>query len=90
MQNHLLQMLTLVAMERPISLAAEHVRDEKVKVLQCMLPVDMDNVVLGQYQANPDEGKSGYKDDDTVRTYHGVSHAVINAVLNMNQTTMWS
>ena len=60
LQNHLLQMLTLVAMERPVSLAPEHVRDEKVKVLQCMLPVDMENVVLGQYQANPDEGKPGY------------------------------
>ena len=34
MQNHLMQVLTLVAMEAPASLSAEDVRDEKVKVLQ--------------------------------------------------------
>ena len=66
MQNHIIQMLTLVAMERPISLEAEDVRDEKVKVLKCMRPLVMENVVLGQYQANPDSGKPGYRDDDSV------------------------
>lgn len=32
MQNHLLQVLTLLAMERPISFSAEDIRDEKVSV----------------------------------------------------------
>ncbi|EPS70489.1 glucose-6-phosphate 1-dehydrogenase [Genlisea aurea] len=57
-QNHLLQVFCLVAMEKPISLKPEHIRDEKVKVLQSVLPIKDEEVVLGQYQ--------GYKDDPTV------------------------
>lgn len=57
-QNHLLQVLCLVAMEKPISLKPEHIRDEKVKVLQSVNPISLDEVVLGQYD--------GYKDDSTV------------------------
>ncbi|GFP84955.1 glucose-6-phosphate 1-dehydrogenase cytoplasmic isoform [Phtheirospermum japonicum] len=57
-QNHLLQVLCLVAMEKPISLKPEHIRDEKVKVLQSVVPIEDKEVVLGQYQ--------GYKDDPTV------------------------
>lgn len=57
-QNHLLQVLCLVAMEKPISLKPEHIRDEKVKVLQSVLPIKDEEVVLGQYE--------GYRDDSTV------------------------
>ncbi|KAF5186904.1 Glucose-6-phosphate 1-dehydrogenase [Thalictrum thalictroides] len=57
-QNHLLQVLCLVAMEKPISLKPEHIRDEKVKVLQSVESIADEEVVLGQYQ--------GYKDDSTV------------------------
>ncbi|KAG9158949.1 hypothetical protein Leryth_013325 [Lithospermum erythrorhizon] len=57
-QNHLLQVLCLVAMEKPVSLKPEHIRDEKVKVLQSFLPIEDDEVVLGQYE--------GYTDDPTV------------------------
>ncbi|KAJ3675451.1 hypothetical protein LUZ60_004493 [Juncus effusus] len=57
-QNHLLQVLCLVAMEKPISLKPEHIRDEKVKVLQSVLPIEHEEVVLGQYE--------GYTDDPTV------------------------
>ena len=39
MQNHLLQILSLVAMEAPASLSAEDVRDEKVKLLRCIRPI---------------------------------------------------
>jgi glucose-6-phosphate 1-dehydrogenase len=45
-QNHLLQVLALVAMEPPISLEAESIRDEKVKLLKSIRPVQ---VVRGQY-----------------------------------------
>uniref|UniRef100_A0A0E0DFD5 Glucose-6-phosphate 1-dehydrogenase n=1 Tax=Oryza meridionalis TaxID=40149 RepID=A0A0E0DFD5_9ORYZ len=48
----------LVAMEKPVSLKPEHIRDEKVKVLQSVNPIKHDEVVLGQYE--------GYKDDPTV------------------------
>jgi glucose-6-phosphate 1-dehydrogenase len=69
MQNHLLQILSLVAMEKPASVHPDDIRDEKVKVLKCIQPLTLDDVVLGQYVGNPDgsgEEKLGYLDDETV------------------------
>ncbi|CAO3590599.1 unnamed protein product [Absidia cylindrospora] len=66
MQNHLLQVLTLIAMERPISTDSEAIRDEKVKVLKCIKPIKMDDALLGQYVSNQ-EGKPGYLDDDSLK-----------------------
>ncbi|XP_055881861.1 glucose-6-phosphate 1-dehydrogenase-like isoform X1 [Biomphalaria glabrata] len=69
MQNHLLQILTLVAMEKPPSTHAEDIRNEKVKVLKSIPPPDIKNVVLGQYVGDPNgegEAKLGYLDDPTV------------------------
>uniref|UniRef100_A0A8B9DT57 glucose-6-phosphate dehydrogenase (NADP(+)) n=1 Tax=Anser cygnoides TaxID=8845 RepID=A0A8B9DT57_ANSCY len=69
MQNHLLQMLCLVAMEKPASTNPDDVRDEKVKVLKCISPVQLEDVVLGQYVGNPDgpeDARKGYQDDPTV------------------------
>ena len=51
-------------MERPVSFSAEDIRDEKVKVLRCVPPIDKKDTLLGQYTAA--EGKPGYLDDDTV------------------------
>jgi glucose-6-phosphate 1-dehydrogenase len=52
-ENHLMQLLCLTAMEPPISLQADAVRDEKVKVLRSLRPMErslvQDNVVRGQY-----------------------------------------
>ncbi len=52
-QNHALQVLTLIAMEPPVALAADAVRDEKVKVLKCIRPFTPEDVaqytVRGQY-----------------------------------------
>eukprot|EP00879_Flechtneria_rotunda_P011986 GHRR01012519.1.p1 GENE.GHRR01012519.1~~GHRR01012519.1.p1 ORF type:complete len:565 (+),score=146.91 GHRR01012519.1:1727-3421(+) len=63
-QNHLLQILALFAMEQPVSLDAEDIRNEKVKVLRSMKMVTLDDVVTGQYRAR---GKlPGYLDDETV------------------------
>ncbi|CAG8562479.1 1393_t:CDS:2 [Acaulospora morrowiae] len=64
----LLQILSIVAMERPVSLSAEDVRDEKVRVLRCIPPVKLDDVLLGQYTKSEDEDgvKPGYLDDSTV------------------------
>ncbi|XP_066566279.1 glucose-6-phosphate 1-dehydrogenase isoform X1 [Amia ocellicauda] len=69
MQNHLLQMLSLVAMEKPASTSSDDVRDEKVKVLKSVQPLSLDNVVLGQYVGEPNgegEARLGYLDDETV------------------------
>ncbi|KAH0562277.1 hypothetical protein GP486_003022 [Trichoglossum hirsutum] len=66
MQNHLLQVLTLLAMERPMSFSAEDIRDEKVRVLRACPAVEPKNVIIGQYKKSLDGSKPGYKDDDTV------------------------
>ncbi len=59
-QNHILQLLCLVAMEPPISLSADAVRDAKSKVLQSLLPIDETNVsertVRGQYRGGAVHG----------------------------------
>ncbi|PCH41210.1 glucose-6-phosphate 1-dehydrogenase [Wolfiporia cocos MD-104 SS10] len=64
LQNHLLQVLSILTMERPVSFAAEDIRDEKVKVLRAIPPVERSDTLLGQYVAA--NGKPGYLDDDTV------------------------
>ncbi|KAM0949872.1 putative glucose-6-phosphate dehydrogenase (NADP(+)) [Dioscorea sansibarensis] len=68
MQNHLLQILALFAMETPVSLDAEDIRNEKVKVLRSMRKLQLDDVVIGQYKGHTKGGKSfpGYTDDPTV------------------------
>ena len=54
-QNHMLQVLSLIAMEPPVSLEAESIRDEKVKLLKSIRPLTPDDVakqvVRGQYFA---------------------------------------
>jgi glucose-6-phosphate 1-dehydrogenase len=48
-QTHLLQVLTFLAMEPPVSIEPDRLRDEKVKVLRSMKPCPPDKVVRGQY-----------------------------------------
>ncbi|HBC46972.1 MAG TPA: glucose-6-phosphate dehydrogenase, partial [candidate division Zixibacteria bacterium] len=48
-QNHLTQLVTLVAMEVPVSLESDAIRAEKVKVLKSIAPIVDDEVVFGQY-----------------------------------------
>jgi len=57
-QNHLLQLLTLMAMEPPSAFDARALRDEKVKVLHAVRPPCQDDLVLGQYE--------GYLSEDNV------------------------
>lgn len=66
MQNHLLQVLTLLTMDRPVSFDPESVRDEKVKILKAMAPIDHKDVLLGQYGKSEDGTKPAYRDDETV------------------------
>ena len=71
-QNHLLQLLTIVAMEPPASIDADAVRDEKLKVLRALKPLTPENVhdkvVRGQYRAGAVAGKAvpGYQDEPGV------------------------
>ncbi|MFC7299715.1 glucose-6-phosphate dehydrogenase [Herminiimonas aquatilis] len=62
MQNHLLQLLCIVAMEPPLSVTPDAVRDEKLKVLRSLKPFTATalakNIVRGQYRAGHVEGKA--------------------------------
>lgn len=69
-QNHLLQILCIVAMEPPAHLAPDDVRNEKRKVLSCLRPMDdhsvRENTVMGQYTAGAIGGKPvpGYLEEE--------------------------
>jgi glucose-6-phosphate 1-dehydrogenase len=68
-QNHLLQLLCLVAMEPPTSLDADAVRDEKLKVLKALVPIGETEIatttVRGQYRAGASNGAAvrGYAEE---------------------------
>jgi glucose-6-phosphate 1-dehydrogenase len=70
-QNHALQILTLVAMEPPVNLEADAVRDEKVKVLRSIRrfdPLDVKkDTVRGQYQAGTGSDAAGYLQEEGVK-----------------------
>jgi glucose-6-phosphate 1-dehydrogenase len=76
-QNHMLQLLTLLCMEPPVTFDADEVRDEKVKVLHAVEPPPPDHVVRGRYTAGMAEGKEvvsyldeeGVPDDSDTETY---------------------
>ena len=64
-QNHMLQLLALVAMEPPTSYGATAVRDEKVKVLRALRPLAEGESVTGQYRAGAIGGQAvpGYDEE---------------------------
>ncbi|MEM7665886.1 MAG: glucose-6-phosphate dehydrogenase [Pseudomonadota bacterium] len=64
-QNHMLQLLALVAMEPPTSFDATAVRDEKVKALRALREVEASETVTGQYRAGAISGDAvpGYDDE---------------------------
>ena len=72
-QNHVMELLSFVAMEPPSSFDAESVRREKVKVWQAIPPIPILNAVRGQYGPGVVEGKKviGYRDEDRVNPESG-------------------
>jgi glucose-6-phosphate 1-dehydrogenase len=66
-QNHLLQVVAYLAMEPPVDASADALRDEKVKVVKAMRPVDPAHLVRGQYTGYLDE--PGVAADSPVETY---------------------
>jgi glucose-6-phosphate 1-dehydrogenase len=67
-QNHLMQLLTLIAMEVPPVIGADSVRFEKVKVLQSTAPILPSDVILGQYTEGKvrDQFVPGYRTENGV------------------------
>jgi glucose-6-phosphate 1-dehydrogenase len=72
MSNHLFQLLALTAMEPPVSFEAESIRDEKMKVIRSIKPLQpaqvLTQTVRGQYGPGSIDGKPvrGYRDEDNV------------------------
>jgi glucose-6-phosphate 1-dehydrogenase len=70
--NHLFQLLSLTAMEPPISFAANAVRDEQAKILNAVQPLDPEDVITsavrGQYDDGDSDGKklAGYREEPNV------------------------
>ena len=60
-QNHLMQLICLIAMEPPSKFGADAVRDEKLKVIRALEPVDHHHIVRGQYDASATGGS--YRQD---------------------------
>jgi glucose-6-phosphate 1-dehydrogenase len=69
-QNHLFQILANLAMEPPAGIDSESVRDEKVKVLKAIKPLDASKVVRGQFRGYRDE--KGVSPGSKVETYAAV------------------
>jgi glucose-6-phosphate 1-dehydrogenase len=89
-QNHLLQVLSIVAMEPPASLKPADVRDEKMKALRALLPITAENVkertVRGRYDAGAVKGEAvkgfleeaGYQDAESTETFVAIKAAINN------------
>jgi len=69
-QNHLLQLVALLAMEAPGGEGADAVRDEKARILKAVRPLDPSNVVRGQYRGYRQE--EGVAPDSQVETFAAV------------------
>ncbi len=73
-QNHLLQIVSFLAMEPPATTYAEAQRDEQVKVFRTIRPLRPEDVVRGQFRGYRDE--EGVAADSTVETYAAVRLAI--------------
>ena len=93
-QNHLLQVLAMVAMEPPAAINADATRDEVVKVLQSLQPLSeqdlKQNLVLGQYTESTIRGErmrsyreeKGVSEDSRTETYLGLKMQINNSRWN--------
>ncbi len=85
-QNHLTQLVTLMAMEVPSSFHPEAIRDEKVKVLDSIVPISASDAVFGQYKEGTINGhevpgyleESGVAPDSRVETFAALRLGIAN------------
>lgn len=75
-QNHLLQLLSLIAMEAPASFEADAIRNEKVKLLSSIPPIHKEDVVFAQYEGY--QRTDGVKPDSRTPTYAAIRMFVNN------------
>jgi glucose-6-phosphate 1-dehydrogenase len=86
MQNHLLQILALVAMDEPRDLSADAIRDEKVRVLRSVRPLALEDLVVGQYRGADRDGRHhpGYVEEKYVSPA-SLTPTCAAAVLHLNR-----
>jgi len=74
-QNHMLQLISLIAMEPPVNASSEAIRNEKIKVLQALHPITAanlaDSVIFGQYGPSADGVLPGYNEEADARQPSG-------------------
>lgn len=86
-QNHMLQMVSLIAMDPPIRLTPDEIRSEKIKVLRALRPVDLINIdehfVRGQYGPGVinQNTVSGYREEDKVNPFSNTETFVAGKLL---------
>lgn len=80
LQNHLLQVLALLAMEPPLGTNAEAIRDEQAKLLKAIRPLEPGDIVRGQYE--------GYRNEEGVA--HGSDTETFTAVRFFVDTWRWA
>ncbi len=74
-QNHIMQLLTLVAMEQPVSFDGNRIRDEKVKVLRSLRPFAEGDIIPGQYE--------GYRDiPEVANDSHTPTYAAMRIMID--------
>jgi glucose-6-phosphate 1-dehydrogenase len=83
MQNHLLQILSLVAMERPLSMNSESIRDEKVYILKHVAPLKLEDIVVGQYGRDADGVHKAYREEEDVK-HDSITPTYACAVFHIN------
>ncbi|KAL9130887.1 MAG: hypothetical protein Q9217_001037 [Psora testacea] len=66
MQNHMMQVLAILTMERPKSFSADDLGAEKVRVMNWMPPIDHQRTIIGQYGKSKDGEKPAFKDEKDV------------------------
>ena len=79
-QNHMMQLLCLIAMEAPYHFDPDAVRDEKLKVIRALQPVAADEIVRGQYQGRKGDGylKDAENPDSRTESYVALKVQIAN------------
>jgi glucose-6-phosphate 1-dehydrogenase len=75
-QNHMLQLIAILAMDPPVGDEMESVRDEKTRLLKAIAPIDAEHVVRGQFRGYGDE--PGVARDSKVETFAAIKLRIEN------------
>jgi len=66
LQSHILQMLALIAMEKPLKLSVDEIKEKKIALLRGLKKVRKEDVVIGQYEPDLEHSIKGYREEDGV------------------------